>query len=40
MEEKTHDDSAFTPPSIPMSADVTDPVALTPNARADGDFGV
>lgn len=37
---KTHDDSAFTPPSIPMSADVTDPVALTPNARADGDFGV
>ena len=23
-----------------MSADVTDPVALTPDARADGDFGV
>lgn len=38
--KKTHDDSAFTPPSIPMSADVTDPVSLTPNARADGDFGV
>lgn len=37
---RTYNDGAFTPPSIPMSADVADPVALTPNARADGDFGV
>lgn len=37
---KTHHNGTFTPPSIPMSADVADPVALTPNARTDGDFGV
>lgn len=40
VDGRTYDDGAFTPPSIPMSTDVADPVALTPNARADRDFGV
>lgn len=39
-EGRTYDDGAFTPPPIPVSADVADPVALTPNARTNGDFGV
>lgn len=40
LEGVTHDDSAFAPASIPVATDVADPIALSPNARADRDLRV
>ena len=37
---ETYYDSTLAPATIPMTANEADPVALTPNTRADGDFGI
>lgn len=37
---RTYDDSAFTPASIPMAADIADPIALSPDTWADRNLRV
>lgn len=40
VNKRTYDDSAFTPASIPMAADVADPIALSPDTWADRNLRV
>lgn len=36
----THNDGAFAPATIPVTADEADPIALPPDSRSDRDLGV
>ena len=36
----TYHHGAFAPTTVPMTRDVSDPIALSPNARPDADLGV
>ena len=36
----TYHHGAFAPTTVPVARDVSDPIALSPNARPDTDFGV
>ena len=38
--EDTYHDGTFPPTTIPMTGDVADPVALTPDTRTDRDFRI
>ena len=40
VETHTYHHGTFAPTTVPVTGDVSDPIALSPNARADTDLGV
>lgn len=39
-QQQTYHHSAFAPTTIPVTGDVSDPIALSPNARPNADLGI